>query len=84
VTAGGDNAGDSTLLESYGQAGAGRWITVYANSGHAWIVIAGLAFDTADYGGPNLPAGTGPRWRSNPTANLTDGQQYVIRHPAGL
>ncbi|MGI8557485.1 MAG: hypothetical protein ACR2ND_04110 [Solirubrobacteraceae bacterium] len=54
VTAGGDNAGDSTLLESYGQPGPGRWITVYANSGHAWIVIAGLAFDTADYGGPDL------------------------------
>jgi len=84
VTAGGDNAGDSTLLESYGQPGAGRWITVYANSGHAWIVIAGLAFDTADYGGPNLPAGTGPRWRTDPTANLTDGQQYLVRHPAGL
>jgi len=47
-------------------------------------VIAGLAFDTADYGGPNLPAGTGPRWRTDPTGNLTDGQQYVIRHPAGL
>jgi len=84
VTAGGDNAGDSTLLESYGQPGPGRWITVYANSGHAWIVIAGLAFDTADYGGPNLPAGTGPRWRSDPTANLADGQQYIVRHPASL
>ena len=71
-------------LEDWGQPGPGRWITVYANSTHAFIVIAGLAFDTADYGGPNIPAGTGPRWRSNPLGNLADGLQYVARHPPGL
>jgi hypothetical protein len=76
-----DVSGD---LEHYGQPGPGQWITVYANSAHAWIVVAGLAFDTADYGGPNIPTGTGPRWRQNPTANLQDGLPYVVRHPAGL
>lgn len=75
---------DSTQLESFGQAGPGKWITVYADSGHAFLVVAGRAFDTADYGGPNTPSGTGPRWRSNPTANLQDGGDYVVRHPAGL
>lgn len=75
---------DSVQLESFGSAGKGQWITVYADSGHAWVVVAGIAFDTANYGGPNIPAGNGPRWRTNPTGNLADGGNYVIRHPAGL
>ncbi len=60
-------------MESFGSPGPGRWVSVYADSGHAFIVIAGRAFDTADFGGPNTPSGTGPRWRSNPTGNLADG-----------
>ena len=75
---------DSTGLESYGDPGPGRWITIYANAGHTWIVVAGRAFDTANYGGPNTPSGDGPRWRSNPTGNLADGGSYVERHPSGL
>ena len=75
---------DSTDLESYGAAGPGHWITIYADSSHAFVVVAGRAFDTADYGGPNIPAGSGPRWRSNPTGNLADGGHYIVRHPAGL
>ena len=75
---------DSTGLESYGAAGPGRWITVYADAGHAFLVVAGRAFDTANFGGPNIPSGSGPRWRSDPTGNLRDGGNYVIRHPAGL
>jgi peptidoglycan hydrolase-like protein with peptidoglycan-binding domain len=73
----------STALESYGSPGPGKWITVYADSSHAFIVIGGRAFDTADYGGPNIPSGSGPRWRSNPTGNLADGGDYVVRHPTG-
>ncbi len=80
----GPSALDSTGLESYGQPGPGHWITIYANSAHAWIVIAGIALDTADYGGPPLPAGSGPRWRTQPLANLQDGTSYVARHPPGL
>jgi 3D (Asp-Asp-Asp) domain-containing protein len=75
---------DSTGLESYDEPGPGRWITVYANSAHAWIVVAGIAFDTASYGGPAIPAGSGPRWRSEPLANLSDGTTYIARHPPGL
>jgi peptidoglycan hydrolase-like protein with peptidoglycan-binding domain len=74
---------DSTELESYGSPGPGKWITIYADSAHTWVVVAGLAFDTADFGGPNIPAGSGPRWRSNPTGNLADGGDYVVRHPSG-
>jgi peptidoglycan hydrolase-like protein with peptidoglycan-binding domain len=76
---------DSTGLESYGSAGPGQWITIYADAGHTFIVVAGLAFDTAHYG-PTTPGGSGPRWltRADATANLSDGGNYVIRHPSGL
>ncbi len=75
---------DSSELESYGSAGPGRWITIYANPNHTWIVVGGRAFDTAHYGGPGVPGGDGPRWLYNPTGNLGDGQNYVVRHPSGL
>ncbi len=74
---------DSTGLESYGRPGMGTWVTVYSDPAHAFLVVDGRAFDTADYGGPNIPSGSGPRWRSNPTGNLRDGGGYVARHPAG-
>jgi peptidoglycan hydrolase-like protein with peptidoglycan-binding domain len=74
---------DSTELESYGAAGPGKWVTIYANSNHTWIVIAGIAFDTAHYG-PTTPGGSGPRWLTNATGNLADGQNYVVRHPSAL
>ncbi len=80
----GPTALDSTELESYGQPGPGRWITVYANSAHTWIVIAGIALDTSGYGGPPVPSDSGPRWRSQPLANLSDGTTYIARHPPGL
>ena len=75
---------DSTGLETYGAAGPGRWVSIYSDPSHAFIVIAGIAFDTADYGGPNVPNGDGPRWRSNPLGNLADGGHYIVRHPPGL
>ncbi len=75
---------DSTGFETYGDPGKGKWITIYADASHAFIVVDGRAFDTADYGGPNVPSGTGPRWRSNPRGNLADGGNYVVRHPPGL
>jgi septal ring factor EnvC (AmiA/AmiB activator) len=63
---------DSTGLETWGEAGPGTWITVYANAEHAWMVVAGIAFDTV--GGP------GPRWH-NPWVDSPEG--FVVRHPAG-
>ena len=75
---------DSTGLESYGSTGPGRWVSIYSDPSHAFIVIAGRAFDTANYGGPNIPGGSGPRWRSNPLGNLADGGHYVVSHPPGL
>jgi peptidoglycan hydrolase-like protein with peptidoglycan-binding domain len=77
-------AEDSTQLENYGAPGKGRWITIYADSSHTFLVVNGRAFDTANYGGPNRPGGTGPRWRTNATGNLADGGHYIVRHPPGL
>ncbi|MEA2411262.1 MAG: hypothetical protein QOC77_1823 [Thermoleophilaceae bacterium] len=64
---------DSTGLESYGAPGPGRHITIYANSGHAFMTIDGRRFDTG-YGG------NGNRWASG--SRPTGG--YVVRHPPGL
>jgi hypothetical protein len=79
-------AEDSGELESWGQPGPGKWITVYVSGPHTWIVVAGIAFDTSATGQTvaGIPAGSGPRWRTDPTGNLGDGYSYVQRHPAGL
>jgi cell wall-associated NlpC family hydrolase len=66
---------DSTGFEHWGAAGPGRWITVYANAGHAFMVVAGLRFDTGGLTGPK-----GTRWQ--PTMRSTAG--FVARHPPGL
>lgn len=65
---------DSTSFERWGSPGGGSWITVYANSGHAYAVIAGLRFDTA--GGAD-----GPRWYKSTAAAATG--PFTVRHPAG-
>ena len=65
---------DSTGLESYGAPGPGRYITIYANSEHAWMVVDGKRFDTVAL------AESGSRWSSSMAS--TGG--FVVRHPAGL
>jgi hypothetical protein len=63
-------------MESWGSAGRGRWITVYANGGHAYAVIAGLRWDTA-----GNTSGTGPRWHKSLSAAASG--PFTARHPAG-
>jgi hypothetical protein len=69
----------STAFMSWGDAGPGEWITVYAHGGHAYAVIAGFRFDTsmhdADAPGPS----SGPRW----SRVLRTSGYFVARHPAG-
>ncbi|HEV7770353.1 MAG TPA: hypothetical protein VGO66_06810 [Solirubrobacterales bacterium] len=67
-----DSPLDSTGLSTWGEAGPGQWITVYANASHAWMTIAGLAFDTS--------GGAGPRWHSS-MVNSPEG--FIERHPVG-
>ena len=68
---------DSTEFESWGRSGKGTWITVYANSGHAYVVIAGLRFDTSSAGSGG---DSGPRWRTRSRSS----SGYVARHPSGF
>jgi len=65
---------DSTGLESYGEAGPGRQITIYANAEHAFMVVDGKRFDTV------AQQEGGSRWSSS----MTSTAGYVVRHPAGL
>jgi peptidoglycan hydrolase CwlO-like protein len=64
---------DSTGLSTWGEAGPGQWITVYGNSGHAWMTIAGLAFDTS--------GGAGPRWHPE---MVSSPEEFIARHPPGF
>jgi cell wall-associated NlpC family hydrolase len=65
---------DSTGLESYGEAGPGRYITIYANAEHAWMTIDGRRYDTVAL------AEDGSRWGGA----SDDGGGFVERHPDGL
>ncbi|HEU5142996.1 MAG TPA: hypothetical protein VFU04_07560 [Solirubrobacterales bacterium] len=67
-----DSPLDSTGLTTWGEPGPGQWITVYGNAGHAWMTIAGLAFDTS--------GGAGPRWHPTP---VYSGEGFIARHPPG-
>lgn len=62
----------STGLMSWGYAGHGRWITVYGHGAHAFMVVAGLRFDTS---------GAAPsRWQTA----MRSASGFAIRHPGGL
>jgi 3D (Asp-Asp-Asp) domain-containing protein len=80
----GETAEVSSELESYGSPGPGKWVTVYANSEHAFMYVAGIRFDTSHNGtdtGPNENQ-DGPRWRVFP--EVPKWAQWVVRHPPGL
>jgi hypothetical protein len=80
----GEFAEDSSELESYGLLGPGKYVTVYANSQHAFMYVAGLRFDTSFNGtdtGPNRSE-SGPRWRV--LDHVPDWAPWVVRHPPGL
>lgn len=66
---------DSRGLARYGKRGKGKWITVFGANSHAYMVVAGLRFDTS------MTPGNGPGWskkmRSTP-------ENYKKRHPKGF
>src|SRR5204863_169121 len=65
---------DSGRLMSWGQPGPGKWVTIYANSGHVYLVVAGVRFDTSG------TRSTGSRWQKS----MRPGGGFVARHPPGL
>jgi cell wall-associated NlpC family hydrolase len=65
---------DSGRLMSWGAPGRGKWVTIYTNPGHVYMVVAGVRFDTSGQ------RATGSRWQSAMRA----GGGFVARHPPGL
>jgi cell wall-associated NlpC family hydrolase len=65
---------DSSRLMGWGKPGPGRWVTIYTNPTHVYMVVAGVRFDTS---GQRV---TGSRWQST----MRPGGGFVARHPPGL
>jgi peptidoglycan hydrolase CwlO-like protein len=61
-------------FESYGDPGAGQWVTIYANAGHVWMQIGAWRFDTVAL------AEDGSRW----SQGGGEFAGFVVRHPVGL
>ncbi len=69
---------DSSEFEAWGSRGVGRWVTIFANAGHAYMTVAGLRLDTSAAEDPaNLQ---GPRWRPLRQSNAG----FTVRHPTGF
>jgi peptidoglycan hydrolase-like protein with peptidoglycan-binding domain len=64
-------SGDFT---SWGEKGPGQWVTIYANSGHMYMVVAGLRYDTSGR------QQDGTRWH----ADSRSSSGYTVVHPPGL
>jgi cell wall-associated NlpC family hydrolase len=61
-------------LMSWGERGKGKWVTIYANSGHVFLEVAGIRFDTS------AQRITGSRWINE----MRSTAGFVARHPRGL
>jgi hypothetical protein len=69
----------SGSFRKWGERGKGSWITVYFNGGHAYVVIAGLRFDTS---APDDGA-SGPGWSKDVRRGKVNGP-FKKRHYLGL
>ncbi len=61
-------------LMSWGKPGKGKWVTIYAHSGHVFMEVAGVLFDTSN------ARVAGSRWGNQ----MRSTAGFVARHPAGL
>ena len=69
-----DEAMPSGSFTSWGDDGPGQWVTIYANGGHIYMVVAGLRFDTSGRSNHNT------RWQTEQRS----AAGYTVRHPPGL
>jgi cell wall-associated NlpC family hydrolase len=69
-----DSPLDSTGFMSWGRRGRGQWVTIRTNPSHAYMIVAGLRFDTS------ARRATGSRW----TEDMRSSRGFTGRHPAGL
>ena len=65
---------DSSAFMRWGASGRGDWVTIYTNPGHAYMVVAGLRFDTS------ARTASGSRW----TETMRSSRGYRVRHPEGF
>jgi hypothetical protein len=77
---------------TWGDEGDGSWITVYSNPGHAYMVVAGLRFDTS----MRTPIATTARkstsrksraartLSSRWSTKMRSTKGYTTRHPLGF
>jgi peptidoglycan hydrolase-like protein with peptidoglycan-binding domain len=65
---------DSTGFMSYGERGRGTWITIRSNPSHAYMIVAGLRFDTS------ARSRTGSRW----SEQMRSASGFRGRHPEGF
>lgn len=66
---------------NWGSQGKGKWITTYANSGHMFVVIAGLRFDTSQ---PD-DGERGPGWSTDVQKGMSwSGAPTNPRHKGNL
>ena len=56
----------------WGKRGRGRWITVWANDEHVYMIVAGLRWDTS--------GGKGPRWHQDSRSS----RGFGARSPRGF
>jgi hypothetical protein len=82
---------DSSSFMKWGDGGEGDWITIYTNPGHAFMVVAGLRFDTSmrtpivgtarrSARSRRSQGASSSRWSR--TMRPADG--YRVRHPVGF
>ncbi|HEX6582217.1 MAG TPA: peptidoglycan-binding protein [Thermoleophilaceae bacterium] len=69
-----NRAHDSSGFMSWGERGRGTWVTIRSNPGHAYMIVAGLRFDTS------ARKQTGNRWSDQ----MRSARGYRGRHPEGL
>lgn len=65
----------SGRFEKWGEPGKGKWITIYANGGHMFMIVGGLRYDTSFRDGPR-----GTRWQDAPRSM----KGFTVRHWPGL
>jgi peptidoglycan hydrolase-like protein with peptidoglycan-binding domain len=65
---------DSSGFMRWGDRGRGEWVTIRSNPGHAYMIVAGLRFDTS------ARRVTGNRWSDE----MRSARGYAGRHPEGL
>jgi hypothetical protein len=71
-------------INGRGEPGPGKWVTIYANAGHACIKVAGIYLDTAaGLGNPPNPPPTGPRWSNVGTGRRAAWCDHCNRWAAG-